>query len=395
MNPYFEQLGQIILEQWQKHDLSLAAFPELTKAALEKSPPSAHIDLEELIHEFLSNNNQPPQGHSGFGQPELIAFNSEHFYIQILFWMEGTTKIHQHGFSGAFHVMHGSSVHSEFEFLNPQSISPNLSTGDLSLKQIDLLDAGTTVPITSGNKCIHSLFHLESPSVTIVVRTHHDQGSSPQFNYLPPHIAIDPLHEDPLTDRRSQLLDVLDRINTNDYTSRVAEMIQDLDFESGFTILYHTMPRLIELEAWESILSSFETKHGTLAKGIAATLKESLRREYITQLRYHIEHPEHRFFLALLMNTHNRKDIFSLVAERYPDQAPADTIIRWAEELVEQDLDNLTLLDAAFPEEIEADLDNQFELLINTLAQALNAETAEQPEILDALTNSCLSPLFS
>lgn len=395
MNPYFEKLGQTILEQWQEHDLSLTAFPALTKAAMEKSPPSSNVDLEELIHEFLTNDNQPTQGHSGFGQPELIAFNHEHFYIQILFWMEGTTKIHQHGFSGAFHVMHGSSVHSEFEFLNQNAISPHLSTGDLRLKEINLLETGHTYAITSGQKCIHSLFHLDSPSVTVVIRTHHDSGTGPQLNYLPPHIAIDPLHDQPLLQRRLQLLDVLDHIDAPDYTSRVNSMIQDADFETGSHTLMHTMLRLQELGSWESTLAVFQTKHGATASGVSATLTEALRREYITELRHQIGHPEHRFFLALLMNTQNRKDILSLIAERYPDQAPTDIIIRWAEELVEPTDFGLTLLDATFPETLDADIDTQFDLLLEGLKDALEDREAEHPEVHAALINSCLSPLFS
>ena len=395
MNPYFEQLGHALLKQWQEQDFSLAVFPDLAKTALDQSPPAEQLDLEELIHEFLSNNTQPAQGHSGFGQPELIAYNNEHFYIQILFWMEGTTKIHQHGFSGAFHVMHGSSVHSEFEFQTSNTVSPHLKTGDLTLKSINLLETGCSFPITSGNKCIHSLFHLESPSVTIVVRTHHDEGTGPQFNYLPPHIAINPLHDQPLLQRRLQLLDVLDHINEPDYTAQVNTMIQESDFETGFHTLMHTMLRLQELDVWESTLTAFQAKHGAIASGVSATLTEALRREYITELRHQIAHPEHRFFLALLMNTQNREDILSLIAERYTEQSPTDTIMGWAQELIEQDEFNLTLLDAAFPEELDADLDTQFELLMSTLYQALNSEDPEHPEIYKEIKNSCLRPLFS
>lgn len=400
MNPYFEKLGRTLLERWREQNFSLEVFPELARIAMDEAPPSENVDLEEMIHEFLTNDDQPLQGHSGFGQPELVAFNDSRFYIQILFWMEGTTDIHQHEFSGAFHVMQGSSVHSEFDFVGAQSVTPHIRTGELRLKQIELLETGRTVPIISGRECIHSLFHLDTPSLTVVVRTHHDPGTGPQYNYLPPHIAIDPIHADSLTMRRKQLLDVLENLDHPSYALQVNEMIESLDFERGFHTLHHAMDRLQFLGEWESVLAIFQEKHGNLAKGVPATLAENLRRETISQMRYHIDNPEHRFFLALLMNVQNSKDIQALITERYPDQSPNETILRWAEELIEPTDFGLTLLDAAFPETIEVDIDTQFDLLIDTLKHALNESpesnttTAEYPEIHAVLTGSCLRPLF-
>ena len=395
MNPYFNQLGRTVLERWQEQNFSLEVFPELAQIALDEAPPCDNVDIAEMIQEFLTNDEQPLQGHSGFGQPELIAFSNPRFYIQILFWMEGTTDIHQHGFSGAFHVMHGSSVHSEFDFTKKHNITPHIHTGDLSVKTIELLETGRTVPIASGKGCIHSLFHLDTPSVTVVVRTQHDPGSDPQFTYLPPHIAINPVHEDSLTMRRKQLIDVLENIDDQNYVAQVSEMIRTLDFERGFHTLHHAMNHLIGLGEWEAVLAIFQQKHGELATGVSDTLHETLRRETITQMRHYIDNPEHRFFLALLMNVQNRKDILSLVSTRYRDQPPAETILRWIQELIEPSDYGLTLLDVTFPETIDADIDTQFELLIDTLSKVLEESPTEQPEINKAFINSCLRPLFT
>lgn len=400
MNSYFEKLGRTVLERWRKQNFSLEAFPELARIAIDEAPPSKNVGLEEMIHEFLVNDEQPFQSQSGFGQPELVAFNDPRFYIQILFWMEGTTEIHQHEFSGAFHVMQGSSVHSEFDFVGARSVTPHLRIGDLRMKQIELLESGRTVPITSGRECIHSLFHLDTPSVTVVVRTHHDPGTGPQYNYLPPHIAIDPIHTDALTMRRKQLLDVLETLDHPSYATRVREMVGSLDFERGFNTLLHAMDRLQVLDEWEPVLATFQKRHGELAKGVPETLAESLRRDSISQMRYHIENPEHRFFLALLMNVQNRSDIHALITDRFPDHSPIEMILGWAEELIEPADFGITILDAAFPESLGVAIEAQFELLMEALKHALEGDsasekvTAVQPEILAALTSSCLRPLF-
>ncbi len=401
MNPYFEKLGRTVLERWRQQNFSLEAFPELARTAIDEAPPSGNVDIDEMIHEFLSNDEQPFQSESGFGQPELIAFNDTRFYIQILFWMEGTTEIHQHEFSGAFHVMQGSSVHSEFDFVGARSVTPHIRIGDLRAKRIELLETGRTIPITSGRECIHSLFHLDTPSVTVVVRTHHDPGTGPQYNYLPPHIAIDPLHADALTARRKQLLDVLETLGDPDYVKLVGEMMESLDFERGFNILRHSMARLQALDDWDAVLATFQKRHGELALGVPDTLAECLRRETITQMRHHIGKPEHRFFLALLMNVQNRADIHALITERFPDQSPVETILGWAEELIEYNDFGITLLDAAFPESLDIAIEAQSHLLIIAMKHALEADsesrilTADLSEIHAALIASCLRPLFS
>lgn len=400
MNSYFEKLGHTVLERWRQQNFSLEVFPELARTAIDEAPPSANVDMQELIHEFLSNDEQPFQSESGFGQPELIAFNDTRFYIQLLFWMEGTTEIHQHEFSGAFHVMQGSSVHSEFDFVGARSVTPHIRVGDLRVKQVELLETGSTIPITSGRECIHSLFHLDTPSVTLVVRTHHDPGTGPQYNYLPPHIAINPLHADPLTARRKQLIDVLETTHDPNYATYINEMMERLDFERGFNMLRHAMPYLKEIDEWDVIFTTFQEKHGELAMGVHATLTESLRRETITQMRHFIVNPEHRFFLALLMNVQNQADILALIKKRFPDSSPIETILGWAEELIEPNDFGITLLDAIFPETLDIDIEEQPQLLIAALKQALEGNTegnAEEEflEIQTVLSNSCLRTLFS
>ncbi|MEO1858086.1 MAG: hypothetical protein ABGY95_12090 [Rubritalea sp.] len=401
MNSYFEQLGRTVQERWQQNNFSLESFPEIAQAALEEAPPARNVDLGELIREFLINDEQPLQGMSGFGQPELVAFSHPRFYIQILFWLDGTTDIHQHAFSGAFHVMSGSSIHTEYNFEEAHSVTPHLRLGDLSMKQIELLKAGRTVPISSGRGCIHSLFHLDSPSVTVVVRTQNDPDAGAQFNYLPPHVAIDPNSADTLTMRRNQLLYVLETLGHSAYALLVREMITKLDFERGFFILRDSMGCLQELGEWDAILDTFEQKHGELADGIAVTLAEGGRRETIASMRGQIEDPDLRFFLALLINVSARADILGLISARFPDHSPTETILGWAEELLFPINSGLALLDAPFPLTLEATIDEQADALMHTLQYALeeNPNGASVPEeiseIYTSLAQSSLSVLFT
>ena len=348
MDPFFKKLGESVYDQWKKANFDLTLFPDIARKALEKSKPSAHVDLQELIREFLLQDDQPFQTASGFGQPELILFDNPKFYIQALFWLDGTTDIHQHEFSGAFHVMEGSSIHSTYEFEKAKQITAHFRLGDLKLRDVTLLKTGSTVPITSGRACIHSLFHLETPSVTIVIRTHTDPGTGPQFTYLPPHVALDPVQQDALTTRRKQLLDVLEQTGAPDYADLVLEMLDELDLERGFFILQNCIGHLRNLGEWDRAWSLFARKHGSAVIPIKQTLEEIIRRDALTAMRSKVEDVEHRFFLALLLNLERREDLLRLITSRHRGNA-ATTILRWASELIQFDETGVWLLDARIP----------------------------------------------
>jgi hypothetical protein len=230
------------------------------------------------------------------------------------------------------------------------------------------------VPIVSGRSCIHSLFHLDTPSITVVVRTQHDPGTGPQFNYLPPHIAYDPVFSDPLTLRRRQVLDVLEQMQDPAYVDLVLEMIQELDFERGFHTLQNCMAHLRDSGAWERVYAAFQEKHGSPALGIEATLDECIRRDRIKAMRARISDPEHRFFLALLLNVRTRGDLYSLVARRFPGESVVDVIMRWSEELLEETDCGVAILDAGFPQELDVDFDEQPTVFLTVLRKILDAD---------------------
>ena len=367
MDTFFKELGDTVLKLWKREKFSLAKFPQIAHAALDERPPATRVDLIALMRDFLLREEHPLQTDSPFGEPEIVVYKHQRFYIQVLFWMDGTTAIHQHAFSGAFHVMQGSSIHAHYAFEKSRPVTPHMSVGNVRMKKIEILETGRTVPIASGHQTIHSLFHLDSPSVTVVVRTQHDSGTGPQFNYLPPHMAIDPLHSDLLTMRRTQLLDVLEQIGEAGYAQLVMDMLAHLDFERGFYVLQHCMGHLQQLDAWDAAIKLFKKKHGTLAAGVAATLHEEVRRNVIKSMRSTIIEPEHRFFLALLMNAPTRAGLLALVAQRFPEQAPVDIVLRWAGDLMEASEEGVTILDACFPEALEVERDSQPELLLSAL----------------------------
>ncbi len=335
MHSFFQQLGQTVLARWQAKNFSADAFPQISSQAMAERPPAEHVDVPALVRDFLLDDAQPFQTQSTFGQPELVVYDNPRFYIQLLFWMDGTTDIHQHMFSGAFHVLAGSSLHSCYEFLNAESITPHLRIGTLHQTHTQILTMGCTTEIVSGKGFIHSLFHLDTPSITVVIRTHTDPGTGPQFTYLPPHLAVDPLYFDGLTNRRKQLLDVLEGVGDPGYTEIMIEMLEKLDFERGFFILQNGLQHLHLLGTWDKVWKVFVKKHAALADYVSDTLEEILRRDSLVVLRSLVDQPEHRFVLALLLNIPKREDVLRMIAERFP-KAPATSLARWVKAMREE-----------------------------------------------------------
>ena len=393
MNIFFRELGRSVYGSWAEADFSLAAFPEIARTALEERPPSKQVDLAGLVREFLLSDEQPYQSVSGFGQPELIVYDSPKFYIQLLFWLDGTTDIHQHEFSGAFHVMAGSSIHSEYSFDDAQDVTAHFRIGNLKLKKAELLETGSTVAIVSGRTGIHSLFHLETPSVTVVIRTHSDPGTGPQFTYLPPHLAVDPVQSDALTLRRKQLLDVLEQSGDPDYTELILKMVARLDFERGFFVLQNCIAPLRSLGTWEDVWRAFSKKHGKLANCVSPTLEEIIRRDGIVAMRSSIEDVEHRFFLALILNLENRNALLEMVAKRFPGKA-METVLRWAVELIQITESGIWILDAHSPGELDSldlEVGEQAEIFLMALGYFLSG--GRIPKELNSLGKKSLEAL--
>ena len=114
----FRELGLGILDRWRRADFDRDAFPDIAATALAERPPSVDVSPADVVRWVHESPTLVPQADidSKFGQPAITVFRCEAFYIDVLFWVDGTTAIHQHRFSGAFHVMRGSSLQSRYRF---------------------------------------------------------------------------------------------------------------------------------------------------------------------------------------------------------------------------------------------------------------------------------------
>src|SRR5205807_7627521 len=131
----------------------------------------------------------------------------------------------------------GSNIHSWYEFQCREAINTFTEIGDISLKLCELLKVGDVQEIWAGRRYIHSLFHLDQPSATVVVRTDKSPLYLPQYSYYKPHLAIDPFFEQDTVTKKLQLVAALVKAGHPDADAMITALLEASDFQTSFLIL--------------------------------------------------------------------------------------------------------------------------------------------------------------
>lgn len=341
----FDQLGRDIEDTWLRANYNEAELPLIAADALRRADIPSKITVWDVVERALSEYELPRQRDlkASFADPPLTIFSGLRFHVDLYFWFESTTAIHQHGFCGAFQVMHGSSIHSWYEFERERVINTFAETGKMSLKVCELLSVGDVQEIAAGRDYIHSLFHLESPSATIVVRTDRSPLHLPQFSYRKPDLAIDPFMEQDTVIKKMQIAGTLIRAKHPDADRIFGNWLDAADFHTSFEILSNLrhllradqVDRLFKLTERGSRFNAFldlaEKRHGS---GVFRPVFEFQdRQDAIVAQRHTVTDQDLRFFLALLLNVDGRERIYSLIKQRFEDADPQEKVLDWTYDL--------------------------------------------------------------
>ena len=331
MIPYFQSLGERIERRWLEHSYNEEIFPQLAQDVLEQVPPAGHVTVSDIVEWTFGGAQafrQPHQAHL-FGEPPVMLFQASRFYIEALFWLSGTTSIHEHSFSGAFAVLAGSSVHSHWHFVPERTINSRMACGHLERVSTEILREGGLRPIHAGDRLIHQLFHLELPSVTIVIRTYGERHHRPQYSYLPPGLAIDPEDSDELRIRRLLLLDGMVHGKIDGLRKYACRLIEDGDLETLFYTFSRLTRRKVDKKMLEELYGIARERCGDIVDLFRNVCEWERRTRIVIALRAKVHDPGARFLLALLMLMPDREAIFEMVQLQVPDSEPLAIIETW------------------------------------------------------------------
>jgi len=331
-----QELGTRIETRWAKHNFDERAFPEIAADMTQEARLHEEIGADQVIRWFSTTSSVPPQVglDSGFGEPPLTLFAGRHMYIEALFWVDGTTSIHQHSFSGAFQVLVGKSIHSRYRFHPRHRVSSRMLIGDIQFERAELLRRGDCRTISSGPAFIHSLFHLDRPSVSLVVRTFNDPETPLQYSYLRPFIAVDAVRKAPHLVQQQRIIRYLTRVEHPDRLEICTEMVRRADMVESFHLLEAFLEEnLDDRDALSHLAGLAERAHPTFTSVLEPVLAERRRELDLFMHRQTVRAPDLRFFLALLLNLPERTSIEEMVRAHQPERAPVDVIAEWIQRL--------------------------------------------------------------
>jgi len=345
----FQQLGAEVEALWLEKNYNEENLPAIAADALRRADLPSKLSAWDVIAWSLKQKELPPQRdlHGNFGDPPITIYSGPRFHVDVYFWFDGTTAIHQHGFCGAFQVLLGSSIHSWYEFERHEVVNTFCETGEMSLKLCELLEVGDVQEILPGRQYIHALFHLEQPSATIVVRTDKSPLHQPQFSYHKPSLAIDPFFEQSTTTKKIQTMSALIRAKRPDADALITEYLETSDLQTTFLILMRlrgmlradALKQLFNLDSprsrFDAFLDVVERRHGQAGEVFRPIFQRFDMIDEIVMRRGYVTDPEHRFFMALLMNVEGRERIFSLIKQRFKDIDPVEKVLDWVFDLAQ------------------------------------------------------------
>lgn len=224
---FSKKLGDTLHHQWEKEYFDIDAFPSLACHAIASFNPAQEIKIFDIPYELLNTQEIPYQRinkGSSFGQPPLTLYISEDkkFFIEIYLWSSVDMTIHDHPFSGAFTIIEGVCQHDTYLF-DKKGGTSQLQTGNLTLKDSEILSQGDCRQIFNGDRLIHRNLHLSKPTVTFIIRTFKESGFTGLI-FEESGLAVAP----DLTHAESKFLDYLEGVLQLYNYDTACRMIQSL-----------------------------------------------------------------------------------------------------------------------------------------------------------------------
>lgn len=319
MQDYFHKLGEHLETAWARAGRAEDDFSEVAAHALEARPPLEGLDLEALVDAILDSGNPAPAQLAppgAFGQPGVTVYRGRDFLVEVYFWLQSLSAIHDHPFCGAFSILQGFSVHAVYDFAVTEELGERARLGRLAPTRLELLEAGHVGAFGQRRHAlIHALLHVPIPSVSMVVRTERAHGYQ---RYFPPGVALAMAAPVETFERPMQLLDTLRACGHPDYARRFEAFLRSADFETAFRAISRIWfgSTQAEREHWLDVASD---RHGDRVGAIRAALERAGVTQEADLLRARLGGADERLIATALLLAENRDDLLALLAERHPD----------------------------------------------------------------------------
>jgi len=336
MREYFDRLGSEVDTMWSAAGRRPERLSGIASDVLTEVPLPDDLEATAVLDSLVRDDGMPIQRHPSdpFGQPPTVMYFNEGLEVQVLTWLDGSTVIHDHEFDGAFRLAQGSSLHVEYSFLPSESFADGrLLIGELPMLSSEVLGVGDVRPIVSGSEFIHALFHLECPSLTIVVRNLSSEATAPQLEYRPPGIAFGDPRREARLNMRLRGLQSLRRIDPDEADRAVRDLVGAEGVWTGFRVIEFWFEHFGMDSGLRGALDVLSPRYGPLIPVLEAMLDDHGHRKRIIQRRSLLDQQPHRLLMALVVNLPGESAVRSAVEAIFPEEDAGEKVIDLIEEM--------------------------------------------------------------
>jgi hypothetical protein len=324
-------LAARIDREWKAAGSKVAAFPAIAARVLEEAQPHREYDLGSLAEWTLSQRTFPsacnPFG--PLGPPAFTIWSDGRFFANVYAYTTPEVVIHDHDFAGAFINLSGTTIHATYEFPDAERIAPEVHVGELAVRDVEVVRQGDVRRIDPGRRFIHQVWHVDQPTVVLVIRT----GPLPaparrQFQYLHAGFATEVFRDGAMS------LDAPERFR---YTRKMVEALRGssdggidylkslLQRERPWDAVWHFLDNWRHLRAHGALddLLRLGIRHqGAWFAGVAEAGSEL---DLFTSIQWpNVRLEEDRITLALLMTLRGWQPMREWLERLLPGAAPEE-----------------------------------------------------------------------
>jgi hypothetical protein len=320
---HFAEVEASIYRCWDRDDE--AHLADAATGALDQCRDLLVFDPAECLQWALDGGVVlPEQSWSfDFGQPALTVVRNADFRIDLLYWIENASTIHDHITCGGFAAIHGDRLHGQYSFTGEQRLGPWMETGQLSRVELEVMRQGDARPLRPD--LIHDVFWLSKPSVTLVVRCAEHPGATGRKprSFWAPGLALVPKahHDTSLVSRRAEGLALMRMANQAMYQDALCRTLESSDPSLAyyaFTAAAVSSPTALD-EALKSL-----TRPNSVIPHLVQARTQIVRRSHLGGL--YTGDRESRLLVGLLWAEADGQACRDAIAAVFPDQSVAAVV---------------------------------------------------------------------
>ncbi len=319
------RLGADVEKSWEKTGNDAEVFPEIAGTAIERHALHERFDQLEFATWFgrsVGLHSHLDTG-SASRSPSLTLWRNDRFVVDLQFWSAPDTTFRDHGYSGAFAILTGETIHCIYRLEFIAHPEPGIMLAKLDLETVDQLREGMVQSVYQERPFIHRPRHIDRPTVTLSVRSIPTPLPVGHYEYYRPGFAIEITHtrfnHDPFKTEMAFMhyLADTDPHQLEWYIEQVTDHSQDrrLTFRLVLSLFDRVPVDVLEhLALINRLLDRLQDRYGAWVDAFGVALEHRLREK---QVEWSVMHDVDHRLLAVLLQTYGERSAIDDAVRRF------------------------------------------------------------------------------